>query len=339
MQRSKLVIVLFVCSLLTACDGVPQKVFIDEPLTEPIIVREETAESSEGNEKQHNSVKKPGLSNISIDPGSSYELSTEIVEDANGNDTSQISSAVTSEVVKEPESLPVVKNGPCIGGEEHKTETISIQSPTCEIEGINETRCSICGTVLDYENVPATGHDWSDYSITNATCTVDGSKSRHCKNCQKKEIEVLKATGSHEFGDYTVTKPATCNTVGEQTRICKTCNKKETREVPKLSHEFGDWSTSTVPTCVVKGVQVRTCKKCGYLERKELELLSHSAGDWQVVSESTCAETGLRKRYCTLCGAELNIETIPLKDHEYEIFKMEDGTLSRVCKICKNKED
>lgn len=338
MQGKKCIIILLMCSLLTACGGVPQKVFIEEPSTEPIIVREETAESLEENEKQHNDVKKPGLSNISIDPGFSYELSTEVTEDAADN-ASQISSVVAPEAVKEPESLPVVKNGPCIGGEEHKPEIISVQESTCEVDGINETKCSICGTVLGYENVPATGHDWSDYSVTNATCTVDGSKSRYCKNCQKKETEVLKATGSHEFGDYTVTKPATCNTVGEQTRICKSCNKKETKEVPKLSHEFGDWSTSTVPTCTVKGVQVRTCKKCGYLERKELEALSHSAGDWQVVSESTCTETGLRKRYCTLCGAELNSETIPLKDHEYEIFKEEDGTLTRICKICKNKED
>lgn len=334
MQRGSIAAMLVVCSLLTACGSIPQKVFIDEPSTEPIIIREETTEKVEENEKQHNNTEKPGLTSISIDPGFSYEPSSEIVEDA-----SQIASTSVTEVVMEPESLPEVKDGPCIGGEEHKPEVVSVQAPTCELDGINETRCSVCNAVLGYENVAATEHDWSDYSITNATCTVDGSKSRYCKNCQKKETEVLKATGSHDFGDYTVTKSATCDTVGEQVRICKYCNKKETKEVPKLSHEFGDWSTSTVPTCTVKGVQVRTCKKCGYLERKELETLSHSAGDWQVVSESTCTETGLRKRYCTLCRTELDSETIPLKDHEYEIFKEEDGTLTRICKICKNKED
>lgn len=334
MQRGNIATMLVVCSLLTACGGIPQKVFIDEPSTEPTIIREEIPEKAEVNEKQHNDTEKPGLTSISIDPGFSYEPDSETVED-----TSQSTSVASTEVVIESESLPEVKDGPCIGGEEHKTEVVSIQAPTCELDGINETKCSVCGAVLGYENVAASGHDWSDYSIINATCTVDGSKSRYCKNCQKKETEVLKATGSHDFGEYTVTKPATCNTVGEQTRICKHCNKKETNEVPKLHHEFGDWSTSTVPTCTVKGVQVRTCKKCGYLERKELELLSHSAGDWQVVVEPTCTETGLRKRYCTLCGAELDSETIPLKDHEYEIFKMEDGTLSRVCKICNNKED
>ena len=334
MQRGSIAAILIVCSLLTACGGIPQKVFIDEPSTEPIIIREEIPEKAEENGKQHNDTEKPGLTNISIDPGFSYEPSSETVEDA-----SQIASTSITEVVMEPESLSEVKDGPCLGGEEHKIEVVCIQAPMCELDGINETKCSVCNVVLGYENVTATGHNWSDYSIINPTCTVDGSRSRYCKNCQKKETEVLKATGSHNFGEYTVTKPATCDTVGEQTRICEHCNKKETKEVPKLSHEFGDWSTSTVPTCTVKGVQVRTCKKCGYLERKELETLSHSAGDWQVVTEPTCTETGLRKRYCTLCGAELNSETMPLKDHEYEIFKEEGGTLTRICKICKNKED
>jgi hypothetical protein len=334
MQRGSIAAILVVCSLLTACGGIPQKVFIDEPSSEPDIIREEMPEKTEENEKQHNDVEKPGLTNISIDPGFSYEPSSEIVED-----TDQSTGIASTEVVIESESLPEVKDGPCLRGEEHKTEVVCIQAPTCELDGINETKCSVCNVVLGYENVAATGHDWSDYNITNVTCTVDGSKSRYCKNCQKTETEVLKATGSHVFGEYTVTKPATCDTVGEQTRICEHCNKKETKEVPKLSHEFGDWSTSTVPTCTVKGVQVRTCKKCGYLERKELESLSHSTGDWQVVSEPTCIETGLRKRYCTLCGTELDSETIPPKDHEYEIFKEEDGTLIRICKICKNKED
>ena len=129
MQRGSIAAILIVCSLLTACGGIPQKVFIDEPSTEPIIIREETLEKVEGNEKQHNDIEKPGLTNISIDPGFSYKPSLEPVEDS-----SQTASTSVTEVVMEPESLPEVKDGPCLGGEEHKIEVICIQVPTCELD-------------------------------------------------------------------------------------------------------------------------------------------------------------------------------------------------------------
>lgn len=106
------------------------------------------------------------------------------------------------------------------------------KQPTCTEAGERTFTCTVCQETKTEvaEDLPAIGHNWSDWEVKDATCTEDGLKTRHCQNdgCNEVESEVIPATG-HTFGEWTVTTPATCETDGQETRTCADCNETETR--------------------------------------------------------------------------------------------------------------
>lgn len=344
MRKSIIYSLLFLnIMLLSACGANDvQQVHKEEPKSEPVIIRDNSQE--EKSEEQKATTSKPGLSDINMDtPGFYNEEPTEI-EIQSEEELIIISPGYEPKEIEEPlvESSVVIstpnKTGPCLNGEEHNIVNGIVQEATCEIEGIEKKYCSICNEVLGYNNVPAKGHNWSDYMTVAATCTANGSKSRYCLNCQKKESETLSMI-NHDFGEYVITTNTTCTEAGIQTRACKMCDKKETKEVPILNHDYGDWTTSTVPTCSVKGVQTRTCKRCGNLERKELAMLEHTAGNWYTLEEPTCTTKGIRKQKCSACGADMNSEEIPMINHKYDRFVDDDNNEYSICVICGEIEE
>lgn len=345
MRKSIIFILLFLNIILLSACGADnaQQVYKEEPKSEPVIIRDNSQEVKVKPEEQKATTNKPGLSDINIDtPGFYNEETTETEAQSEeelivnpGYEPIEIeeSSVESSSVASTPK-----KAGPCLNGDEHNIVKGTVQEATCEIEGIEKTYCNVCNVVLGYNNVPAKGHNWSEYTTVAATCTANGSKSRYCLNCQKKESETLSMI-NHDFGEYVITTSATCTKAGVQTRTCKMCNKKETKEVPMLNHDYGDWTTSTVPTCSVKGVQTRTCKRCGNLERKELPMLEHTAGSWYTVKEPTCTSKGIRKQKCSVCGADIKSEEIPMIDHEFELFVEDDDNLYFICVVCGEIEE
>ena len=119
------------------------------------------------------------------------------------------------------------------------------KQPTCTENGERTFTCTVCQETKTEvaEDLPAIGHNWSDWEVKDATCTEDGLKTRHCQNdgCKEVESEVIPATG-HTFGEWTVTTPATCETEGQETRTCTDCNETETRVIKALGHEFADYT-------------------------------------------------------------------------------------------------
>ena len=61
-------------------------------------------------------------------------------------------------------------------------------------KGKEARACSSCDEV-EYREVAALGHDYSDFTIKEATCEENGSMTRTCKRCEKIDTRVLKATG------------------------------------------------------------------------------------------------------------------------------------------------
>ena len=89
-------------------------------------------------------------------------------------------------------------------------------------------------------------HTMARVDAKDATCTADGNKAYyHCEGCGKNYedeagtafIEDISVWGNiaalgHDWGEWTVTKPATAAKPGEKERICKRCQQKEAETIP-----------------------------------------------------------------------------------------------------------
>ena len=383
-MRTKLCLIMScVITVLCGCADIPPKVTIVDENTigasQDIILRDEptTEVSTEiESETKEETKKKPGVSNIVISGADLYIEETLETEESSIDTELQVEpEPETVYITEEPlvEESKVVKTGPCTGGEEHVTEVTTIQAATCLIEGIEATKCTRCGAILGYRNIPAIGHNWSDWKTTEATCTAAGTSTRTCQNCQQTEKKSTKATG-HTFSEYVVTKAATCNEEGEKTRtcskcglketvklaaisheyndswtvtkrgtcqeegeevrFCKNCNNKEVRKTSKGDHYFSGWDSIKYPTCTEEGVQSRTCRTCGYIESKVLPKVEHKRGIWETVTDSTCTQVGKKQITCVDCGTVLEEGEIPLKAHNWEGTLLGDGTEQFKCTVC-----
>ena len=195
--------------------------------------------------------------------------------------------------------------------------------------------------VCKHANGVQTGHE-------DATCGKDGYTDYKCgyetkhgatnPSCDLTWQEVLKATGNHTYGEWTVKTPATCDGEGEDHRICSVCNKEETRKTDALGHQwredhrtgncgvagdiyyvcerdpshtktehvdatgnhnFNDWHQTKAPTCLEKGEEQHECTVCGKTETREVDKLDH-VEELRGAKEPTCTEPGYTgDKWCT----------------------------------------
>lgn len=194
------------------------------------------------------------------------------------------------------------------------------KQPTCTENGERTFACTVCGTSKTEvaEDLPAIGHNWSDWEVKDATCTEDGLKTRHCQNdgCKEVESEVIPATG-HTFGEWTVTTPATCETEGQETRTCADCNETETRVIKALGHEFVDYTYNNDATCEKDGTETAKCTRCDKTDTRVAEgtKLGHELKE-EILTNPTCETAGSKKITCTRCDYE-EIVKIPAIGHKW----------------------
>ncbi len=100
------------------------------------------------------------------------------------------------------------------------------------------------GTAQQYaqsENLPfkaageaAHTHSWSAWTTkTAAGCETAGVQIRTCSGCDKKETQIIPATG-HTWGEWKITKQPTVDSTGEQESVCASCGAVRTNTVAKL---------------------------------------------------------------------------------------------------------
>ena len=194
------------------------------------------------------------------------------------------------------------------------------KQPTCTENGERTFTCTVCGTSKTEvaEDLPAIGHNWSDWEVKDATCTEDGLKTRHCQNdgCKEVESEVIPATG-HTFGEWTVTTPATCETEGQETRTCADCNETETRVIKALGHEFVDYTYNNDATCEKDGTETAKCTRCDKTDTRVAEgtKLGHELKE-EILTNPTCETAGSKKITCSRCDYEEIVE-IPAIGHKW----------------------
>ena len=194
------------------------------------------------------------------------------------------------------------------------------KQPTCTEAGERTFTCTVCQETKTEvaEDLPAIGHNWSDWEVKDATCTEDGLKTRHCQNdgCKEVESEVIPATG-HTFGEWTVTTPATCETEGQETRTCADCNETETRVIKALGHEFADYTYNNDATCEKDGTETAKCTRCDKTDTRVAEgtKLGHELKE-KILTNPTCETAGSKKITCTRCDYEEIVE-IPAIGHKW----------------------
>lgn len=117
-----------------------------------------------------------------------------------------------------------------------KREETILKEATCTEAGEKSVKCTLCGTDLGNEEIPALGHKdgvWKE--VKKATCTAKGSKELHCSVCDAViKTEEIPALG-HQYGAWTTTKAATALAAGTKTRTCTRCGNKENQAVAKLA--------------------------------------------------------------------------------------------------------
>lgn len=194
------------------------------------------------------------------------------------------------------------------------------KQPTCTEAGERTFTCTVCQETKTEvaEDLPAIGHNWSDWEVKDATCTEDGLKTRHCQNdgCNEVESEVIPATG-HTFGEWTVTTPATCETEGQETRTCADCNETETRVIKALGHEFADYTYNNDATCEKDGTETAKCTRCDKTDTRVAEgtKLGHELKE-EILTNPTCETAGSKKITCSRCDYEEIVE-IPAIGHKW----------------------
>ena len=110
-------------------------------------------------------------------------------------------------------------------------------------------------------NSVAHTHDWSESWSTDA-----GHHWHECdaEGCTVTMNSLKDSYGEHNFGEFTVTRPATCSVPGTKTRTCNTCGYEETQNIPTTPHQFDNGVITKVPTKEEPGKLTYTCQVCQY---------------------------------------------------------------------------
>ena len=139
-----------------------------------------------------------------------------------------------------------------------------IDYPTCDSPGVKIKKCSVCGEEGEEEEIPATGHKWTEISITKQPkCEEPGEKLLRCEYCGKEKTEEIPALGHDPY--ESVYSP-TCTAEGYTVVYCKRCykileHKKDVK--PALGHDWGDWVITRQPTTALYGRKQAVCNRCG----------------------------------------------------------------------------
>ena len=181
-----------------------------------------------------------------------------------------------------------------------------------------------------------------------ATCGKDGYDEYQCgyetangaanTSCDLTWQEVLKATGTHDYGPWTTVKDATCTTAGEKQRECSVCHQKETETIPALKHDYrDDWEETTPATCTKEGVKTRHCHNDpSHVETQPIPMDSnnHAGHGTYIVGkkDATCTTDGYTgDTYCDGCHHKIKDGTvIPATGHHW----VDKGDGTHTCPDC-----
>ncbi len=212
---------------------------------------------------------------------------------------------------------------------DHDLEYVSITPSTCIEYGYEKYKCKRCNIEFKKYLSELAEHTEGEPVTVDATCVTPGSVTVSCTVCRKRlSYTEIPCTGTHTFGEWTVTKEPTCATDGVNSRTCSVCGFTETKSIEKSDSHTGRTYTSVIKqaTCSEKGTLGTYCLDCrALLSEEDIPVGEHIFGDWKTVKEATCTETGTQERKCEACGYT----------EQRTVDKNDNHTSSRYTKVIK----
>lgn len=218
-------------------------------------------------------------------------------------------------------AVTAVAEDPCPDGAQHKGPFSyrNRVNATCTETGKQDKYCDACGRFVGTETISAIGHQFEDSArvISAPTCLTAGLRqvASICKVCGYSgslKDETVPALG-HDWGSWTVTKPATCTEKGTETRICKRdSNHVETRDIAALGHNWGPWTRTKNPTCETVGEDTSFCANdASHKQTREVPAIGHKWDGGKVTREPDCTNPGVRTYTCQNDPNHTRTESIP----------------------------
>ena len=191
----------------------------------------------------------------------------------------------------------------------HTSAVTTETAPTCERDGVLNTVCTVCDTVVETTSIPG-GHAYVHTATTLPTCTSAGYKTFTCSVCRSSYTTPYGEKTDHDLNPWVTTKVATCTENGARYRTCKNCTHREDQTLTAITHHYE--VESTTADCVTDGFNVNTCLFCGDTYRSdEITAYGHAPSDWLVAIPRTFMDDGVYRRECTVCGEILDETTEP----------------------------
>ncbi len=231
----------------------------------------------------------------------------------------------------------------------HTAGEWEVKTPaTCDTDGEDVKKCTVCSVELETRKTDATNHEWDDGVETKAPdCLNEGETTYTCSKCNGTKTESIAATG-HTAGEWTVTEPATCTKAGTKELRCTICNALLNSDtISATGHSMGDWYEYLAAEFNTDGEERKECANCDYYETKRIPKLSEShicdfTGTEEIIGNPTCTTSGSKKIYCTetQCGKYKVVDIDPTghTNGNWETLSpascTTDGTEIIKCSVC-----
>ena len=213
----------------------------------------------------------------------------------------------------------------------HSVEKVTV-APGCE-DGYTVDICTVCKEEIGERTQIIPGvHKWSKWEQTaDPSCEGDGLRVRLCFACEKREEEILPATG-HEFKEG-VCKP-TCVSDGYTAVVCAVCGEQdgEAYDIIPAGEEFHVWDDSrwereSEPTCTQWGLYYQGCMYCEAMKEVPIMPKGHEAEEF--VFAADFAHDGYSVEICSVCGAEVcpRYDIVPAGMYAAEMMEMQVSDL------------
>lgn len=196
-----------------------------------------------------------------------------------------------------------------------------IKAATCTEDGLQETYCDDCNTVIVPDTViPATGHDYEVTSTSDDT-KVDGHLRQYekCKTCGYENV-VLTHVETEDSGTlnkkyvwvdgyYDYDCNATCTQSGWEKYTCTVegCGVTQRNVVQKTGHTVENWTVTKQPTCIEEGTKTGHCSVCDQDVTETIEKTGHTVDTENPIKteDKTESDGHIYKTYfCSVCGQQ-----------------------------------
>ena len=187
------------------------------------------------------------------------------------------------------------------------------ENPTCTQPGKKVLGCTDCDTILDEEEIPANGHDFTGANwekTTPATCDKDGVETLYCIHCHGTEeggtqTRLIPHGNVQHDWEFKKTVEPTCTEDGYELYECTVCHTTKEENIKKaLGHDFQNYVNDGKPACEDQ-TETGTCTRigCGKTDTRTIggPLSPHKFTTWTGIGGSVSGQYLYYESTCDTC--------------------------------------